>query len=59
MDLTKISKKLSYLLRHSTEPLYIDLDNGWANTEEIIEVLCEKYPDVNIRILEHIVSADE
>ena len=59
MDLTKISKKLSYLLRHCTEPIYIDLDNGWASTEEIIEVLCKKYPDVNIKVLEQIVAADE
>ena len=59
MNLTKISKKLSYLLRHCTEPLYIDLDNGWASTEEIIEVLCKKYPDVNITVLEQIVAADE
>ena len=36
MDLTKISKKLSYLLRHSTDPLYIRPDGGWADVGEII-----------------------
>lgn len=35
MELTKISKKLSYMLRHSTEPLYIDLNGGWADVNII------------------------
>lgn len=59
MDLTKVSKKLSYLLRHSTEPLYISLDNGWADTDEIIKVLKEKYPEADTGVLEQIVSSDE
>lgn len=59
MDLTKISKKLSYMLRHSTDPLYISLDNGWADINEITKVLKAKYPDVNIDVLEQIVTMDE
>ena len=59
MNLTKVSKKLSYMLRHSTEPLYISLDNGWADTAGIIRALKEKYPEVNTDVLEQIVSEDE
>ena len=59
MDLTKVSKKLSYMLRHSTEPMYISLDNGWADTAGIIRALKEKYPEVNTGVLEQIVSEDE
>ena len=59
MNLTKVSKKLSYLLRHSTEPLYIDLDNGWADTKQIVNILKTNYPEVNISVLEQIVAEDE
>lgn len=59
INLLKISKKLSYLLRHCTEPLYVDLNNGWADTKTIISVLEEKYPDINMDILKQIVANDE
>ncbi len=58
MELTKISKKLSYLLRHCTQPLYIDLNGGWADVGEIIRVLQEKYHDTNMAVLEQIVAQD-
>ena len=32
---SKVSKKLSYLLRHSQEPLYISLEGGWASVSTI------------------------
>ena len=59
MDLTKISKKLSFLLRHCTEPMYIDLDGGWADVDTIIKVLNTKYPETDKKVLEQIVSQDE
>ncbi len=59
MDLTKISKKLSFLLRHSQKPLYIDLNGGWANVDEIIEVLKARYPETDKAILEQIVAEDK
>ena len=58
MDKTEISKKLSFLLRHSTEPLYIDLDGGWADVSVVIDTLKKKYPDMNMDILEQIVAED-
>ena len=54
MELTKISKKLSFLLRHCTEPRYIDLDGGWADVEQILEVLASRYPGTDRKILEQI-----
>lgn len=59
MNMTKASKKLSFLLRHCKEPLYIDLNGGWAFVDEIIDVLRVKYPDINREILDKIVDSDE
>lgn len=59
MNLQKISVRLSYLLRHCREPLYIDLNGGWADVETIIDVLRSKAPQLDRRILDEIVAADE
>ncbi len=59
MNLTQISKKLSFLLRHCTDPLYLDLNGGWAEVDQIILVLQKRYPDMNQNILEKIVAEDE
>lgn len=34
-----IAKRLTYMLRHSTEPLYIDLNGGWASVRDVLSVL--------------------
>ena len=36
---TNTSKKLSFLLRHSTEPLYINLNSAWADVDTILNAL--------------------
>ncbi len=59
MNLEKISKKLSFLLRHCTEPRYIDLNGGWADVNEIIRVLKINYSETNKSILEQIVADDK
>jgi len=59
MELTKISKKLSYVLRHSTEPLYIDLNGGWADVNIITKALKERFPQVSRAIMDEIVANDE
>ena len=58
MDMKKVSINLSYMLRHSTDPLYINLEGGWADVQTIINSIKEKYPEVNIDILEQIVADD-
>lgn len=35
----KTSRRLSYLLRHSRDPLYIDLNGGWASVSIMLQVL--------------------
>jgi putative RNA 2'-phosphotransferase len=59
MELTKISKKMSYMLRHSTDPLYIALNGGWADVNTIIKALKERYPEVTRSVVEQIVAQDE
>ena len=39
MNLERISKRLSYLLRHSRDPQYADLQGGWAEVESILNAL--------------------
>lgn len=41
---TNTSKKLSFLLRHSKEPLYINLNGGWADVDTILKALKIKLP---------------
>lgn len=56
---TKISKKLSFLLRHSTNPCYIDLNGGWAEVDVILDALRQKHPAADRAMLEQIVATDE
>lgn len=58
MNLEKISIQLSYMLRHCRDPLYIDLDGGWAPVETVITALRQRYPRMDRRILDEIVAAD-
>ena len=39
MSLERASKRLSYYLRHSKEPLYIDLNGGWAQVSVMLQLL--------------------
>jgi len=58
MNLTKISVKLSFLLRHCKEPVYIDLNGGWVSVDTIIDVLRKRFPDVDRDVIEEIVRTD-
>ena len=59
MNLTTISVKLSWMLRHCQNPLYITLDGGWTDVNTIISVLKEKNPDFDLETLKQIVAEDE
>lgn len=60
MNVTKVSKYISLILRHKPEEAGISLDkNGWANVNELIVGVAKKYSDFNIDILEEIVTTDE
>ena len=53
-----ISIKLAFLLRHSIDPIYIDLNGGWAPVEKIIKALKRYSKDVDLSMLEQIVAQD-
>lgn len=60
MDLTKISRFISLILRHKPEEIGIKLDeHGWAKVNELVRGVRVKYPDFNADILEEIVRTDE
>lgn len=59
MNLTKVSKKLSFMLRHCTEPMYIKLDGGWADVKAVLRALRERYPEVTEETIREIVRQDE
>lgn len=59
MNLTKVSKYISLILRHKPETIGITLDeHGWAKVDELIKGVSEKYP-INMRVLEDLVRLDD
>lgn len=59
MDLQKISKFISLILRHRPEVIGIALDeHGWANVDELISGIAEKHSWFSKEILEEIVRTD-
>lgn len=59
MNLTRVSKRLAYLLRHSTDPQLISLDGGWADVKKVMVQLRRKWPSFCREDLETIVAEDE
>lgn len=59
MDLVKIGKFLSLILRHNPQIIGITLDeNGWANVAELIEGMNTKGHQIDKKILEEIVETN-
>lgn len=60
MNLTKVSKYISLILRHKPEEAGITLDkHGWADVLELVEGVTQKYPDFTVADLWEIVQTDE
>lgn len=60
MNLTKVSKFISLVLRHKPEEAGIGLDKyGWADTELLVDRLAARYPGFTFAMLEEIVRTDE
>ncbi|MBS1655328.1 MAG: RNA 2'-phosphotransferase, partial [Bacteroidetes bacterium] len=56
---TRLSKFLSYLLRHNPAELDIVLDsNGWTSTDELIKKIQTKEPQFSFAVLEYIVNTN-
>lgn len=59
IDGNKISKYLSYILRHHPEDIGITLDeHGWADVYELIKGMEKRYPFICKRMIEDIVMYD-
>jgi len=59
MNLTKVSKFLSLILRHKPEVIGITLDeHGWAKVSDLIEGI-NRQQDFNMKMLEEIVRTDD
>lgn len=59
MGLKETSKYMSLILRHKPETIGISLDeHGWANVDKLIAGISKTH-EINMDILEEIVSSDE
>jgi putative RNA 2'-phosphotransferase len=59
MNLTKVSKYISLILRHKPETIGISLDeHGWANVKDLINGV-NKTHKLDIKLLEEIVETDD
>ena len=59
MNLTKVSKYISLILRHKPETIGISLDkHGWANVNDLIEGVSKTHK-LDMEMLEEIVATDE
>lgn len=57
---TRISKYMSYLLRHHPEDGPIQLDHhGWSDVDELMQAIARKYGTFRRKDLERIVADDE
>ena len=60
MNLTKVSKYISLILRHKPETIGITLDeHGWAVVDDLISGVAKNHPGFNREMLEEIVATDE
>ena len=59
MNMKKIDKYISLILRHKPEAIGISLDeHGWANVQELIEGVSKTHP-LTMELLEEIVATDD
>ncbi len=59
MEITKISKFISLILRHKPETIGITLDeHGWADVDALVEGVAKRYSGFNNELLDEIVSSD-
>ena len=60
MNLVKVSRFISLILRHKPEEIGIELDeHGWANVADLITGVSVNYPGFTMDILEEIVATDD
>ncbi len=56
----KISKRLSYVLRHKPEAIGIELDeSGWVSTEDLLNKLNEHGTPIDLTVLQRVVANND
>lgn len=59
-QISKISKYMSYILRHKPEDAGITLDeHGWADVGKLVSAVGKKFPGFDVMLLMCIVGSDE
>lgn len=59
-QITKISKRLSYLLRHHPEEIHLEMDaQGWVNKEQLLENYSQHYEYLSEELLEKVVAEND
>lgn len=59
MELVKISRFIAYILRHHPEKVGLSIDeHGWADVNELVSKIQNRYPEFSIEHLEEIVRED-
>lgn len=60
MNLTKISKFISLVLRHKPEEAHVEMDKyGWVDAQQLVEGVSAKYPGFTYAMLDEIVRTDD
>lgn len=60
MDYKKISKIMSYALRHKPEKLGIDVDKGgWTNMDKLVRALQDHFPDITYQIVVDVIQSND
>lgn len=60
MDVVRISKRLSYVLRHRPDRIGIALDDaGWVDVDVLLDALAASGPPVTRAELEHVVATND
>ena len=60
MNLTKVSKFLSLVLRHKPEEIGIHInEHGWTDVQVLVENMTQRYPGFDLAALEEIVRTDD
>lgn len=58
-QITRLSKLLSYILRHNPGEAGIELDKqGWAPVDQLLNYLINKGENINLDLLKHIVATN-
>lgn len=60
LDKIKLSKLLSYILRHNPEKFNLKMDyQGFVDLKELVKAVSSRYPEVDEKIIQDLVNTSE